>query len=91
MGLGPDATAETLATFVERLVPKSLPADVRSEVFQQLTVAILARKIKVVEAERFIPRLVSQAFRECRGEYKTISIDAPLGENGITLAEMLEG
>jgi len=81
----------TLAHRVEMLVPRSLPADIRAELCQELAIQILARKLKLADAEQAMAGLIRRAFKTCRGDYREISIDAPLGENGITLAELLEG
>lgn len=73
------------------LVPRTLPNDIQSEVRQQFAAELISRRIKAREAEQAVPRLIRRAFKECRGDLRALSLDAPITEDGRTWADILEG
>lgn len=78
---------------LEGMIRRDLPPDIRNEVTQELALGLLTGKIKLREAEGAIEKLTRKAFRDCRGDLRDLSLDAPLRSDGghTTWAEMLEG
>jgi hypothetical protein len=91
LGLGVSATPESLSEQIERVVPKTLPAEVRDEVCQELALRLLTRDISISGLAKATQDYVRKFYSDYQSKFGPISIDAPLTEDGLTLADVLEG
>lgn len=91
LGLGRNASPQTLTEQIDRVVSKSLPQEVRSEVCQELAVKIMTREVAVKDLPTAARECIRAAFNgEYQSKYGPLSLDAPLaiGEvKGMTLGE----
>lgn len=92
LGLGTDASAESLSTRIENVVPKTLPYEIRDEVVQELALKIMMREVSIEELETSaVKKHISHFYREYQDKWGDLSLDAPMTEDGLTLGDMLEG
>lgn len=82
--------AQMLIALVEREVPKTLPYEIRDEVCQELILDLLTRKVSAASLRQSIPTYTRRFFREYQDRFKSVSLDAPVGdEDGRTLGDFL--
>jgi len=86
----PLVDGEKLYALIHRLIPQSIPEDVREEMVSEITLAILSgdysfRDLSTIRYSDFRARV----YKLLPDRFKHISIDAPLNEEGLTLADVL--
>lgn len=75
---------------VRALLPPSLPPEMREDVSQQVLVSILSGECRLSS----LKTAIKNAIRDCNrfgNSFQFTSMDAPLSESGLTLADVLEG
>lgn len=78
LGLGENATAETLSELIERIVPRTLLYDVREELCQDVALKVIMRSVEPSEIELFVKRYVKE---RVAAQYSHLSIDAPISDD----------
>lgn len=79
-----------LVLFVNEIVPKSWPEEIRADVCQDMIVAILQGEHSQEEVRADVKKFISRVLQESPWKYKWISFDAPRGdEDGRTLHELI--
>lgn len=77
--LGLDSS-ETLSEQIERLVPRSLPHEIRDEVCQELALKVMMREISVDELEQSAREYIRRFYNEYQSKFGALSLDAPIRE-----------
>jgi hypothetical protein len=92
LGLGENANPDSLGERIEKVVPKSLPYEIRDEVVQELALKVMLREVSIEELEQgAVRKYIKHFYHEYQDKFGALSIDAPIGEDGFTLADILEG
>lgn len=89
---GKPTSDHDLILAVDRLVPKYLPSDVRSDICQDMIVAILTGETSFENLRDAPKRYIKERLQQAPSRYGHVSLDAPVitGDNrSRTLAEML--
>ena len=88
--LAPDAGMD-LINEVDALVPRGLPKEARSDVCQDLVVAVLLGDVKKENLRDAMPRLLKKAFGMYPSKYRGLSLESTIGgdPDGRTLGETL--
>lgn len=73
---------------LEAVVPRGLPAEVRSETIQEMALEILDGQVTESEAVQRLKAFTSGAYRQLGDPWQNISLDAD--RDGLTLGECLE-
>lgn len=91
MGITVNARGETdINAIIQDVVPKTLPYEIREEVCQEVALQLLTHKTHYSKIRETVQRLTKQFFKEYQNKYGDLSLDAPMGEDGLTLGEMLD-
>lgn len=92
LGLGESASSESLSEQIERAVPRTLPAEIRDEVCQELALLLLTREITLPQLPKAVRDYTKKFYNDYQSKFGPISIDTPIfGDEGLTLADVLEG
>lgn len=90
--VAPDAGMD-LVNEVDSIVPRSLSKEVRSDVCQDLVVAVLLGDVKKENLRDAMPRLLKKAFALYPSKYRGLSLETPIGgdPDGRTIGSTLRG
>lgn len=87
------ASAQELLRSIEALLPNSLNAEQKGDLCQDLMLAVLSGELSsdVAEIKPRIREYVRRHYKIGANKFRDVSIDAPLGDSDLTLAETLVG
>lgn len=78
------------SSLIESAVPKQLPYGIRDEVCQELALELLIGTVRHADIPTAARTLIKKFFKEYQDKFGNLSLDAPIGEYGVTLGEMLD-
>lgn len=86
-----DPRYDGLVRTVNELVPRTLPAEVRSDVCQDIMVSVLTGEVQESDIKSAVKAHIAQHYRLFPAHsYRTVSLDAPIwGNSGRTIADTL--
>ena len=87
--VGPVRDDYALLLAVNAVVPHGLPGDLRSDVCQDMLMAILEGELLATELRAKMSEYLKRARRRYAMPWGTVNIDAPLHADGRPLSEML--